>query len=310
MNKRNLLITGGLGFIGTNLLKQIDTDRYKLSILDNLSNTSDTPVDDDIVVFEGDVRNIKDVNTALRGKDVVIHLAAHTRVIESIENPSLNFEINTKGTFNVLEGMRLGGVETIVNASTGGAILGEVVPPVHENIAAKPSAPYGASKLAAEGYCSAYSASYGIQALSLRFSNIYGKFSKNKSSVVAAFIKGIAENGRVTIYGDGSQTRDYLYVEDLVTGIINAIESGNSGVFQLGSGIPTDLNSLVGKLKKIMPYQFEVDFEDFRAGELRHTYCDISKAQKAFNFQPAVVLDTGIRDTWEWFREEGILSHR
>ncbi len=308
--KKKVLITGGLGFIGTNLIKKIDFDRYDITVLDNLSNTSGAPVDNAIEVFEGDIRNPENVKMALRGKDIVINLAAHTRVIESIEDPSLNFDINVRGTFNVLEGMRLGGVGTIVSASTGGAILGEVDPPVHENIAANPASPYGASKLAVEGYCSAYSESYGIQALSLRFSNIYGKYSKNKGSVVAAFIKGIVQDGFVTIYGDGSQTRDYLYVSDLVTGIIGAIESGKSGVFQLGSGIPTDLNTLVTLLKDTIPKEFTVNYENFRAGELRHTYCDIRKSQGAFNYQPSTLLTTGINNTWEWFRDEGIMAHR
>jgi len=310
MTKKKVLITGGLGFIGTNLINLIDLDRYDISVLDNYSNTSGIPVDDNIEIFEGDIRNPVDVKMALRGKDVVIHLAAHTRVIDSIEDPSLNFDINVRGTFNILEEIRLGGIGTIVNASTGGAILGEVDPPVHENIAANPAAPYGASKLAAEGYCSAYSKSYGIQALSLRFSNIYGKYSHNKGSVVAAFIKGIVQDSKITIFGDGSQTRDYLYVGDLVIGIIGAIESTKSGVFQLGSGIPTDLNTLVALLKEVMSYDFSVEYENFRVGELRHTYCDINKARGAFNFQPSKPLNAGIRSTWEWFREEGILRHK
>lgn len=308
--KKKVLITGGLGFIGTNLINQIDLDRYDISVLDNLSNTSETPIDNTLEVFEGDIRDPDIVKKALRGKDIVINLAAHTRVIDSIKEPSLNFDINVRGTFNILEGMRIGGVGAIVSASTGGAILGEVDPPVHEKIAANPASPYGASKLAVEGYCSAYSESYGIQALSLRFSNIYGKYSKNKGSVVAAFIKGIVQDGFVTIYGDGSQTRDYLYVGDLVTGIIGAIESGKSGVFQLGSGIPTDLNTLVALLKDTIPKEFTVNYENFRAGELRHTYCDIRKSQGAFNYRPSTLLAAGIRNTWKWFRDEGILVHR
>ena len=304
--KKKVLITGGLGFIGTNLVKQIDLDRYDISILDNYSNTSETPVDENVKIYEGDIRSREDLKMALKGKEIVIHLAAHTRVIDSIEDPFLNFDINVKGALNILEEMRLEGVGTIVNASTGGAILGEVEPPVHENIAANPASPYGASKLAVEGYCSAYSESYGIQALSLRFSNIYGKYSKNKGSVVAAFIKGIVQDRNVTIYGDGSQIRDYLYVNDLVTGIIGAIESGKSGVFQLGSGIPTDLSALLVRIKEVVPYEFSVKYEDFRAGELRRTFCDITKAREAFNFQPSVSLNEGINNTWEWFRGEEI----
>lgn len=306
MAKKRMLITGGLGFIGSNLIKQLDLEKYHVTVLDNLSNTAESGVESIVDVIEGDIRNENDVARATANQNIVVHLAAHTRVIDSIEDPALNFDINVRGTFNVLEGMRKNGVMTIVNASTGGAILGEVEPPVHEGIVANPAAPYGASKLAAEGYCSAYSQSYGMQALSLRFSNIYGRYSRNKASVVAAFIKAIVKDRSITIYGDGTQIRDYLFVDDLAHGIVQAIESGVSGVYQLGSGIPTDLNTLVELMRSVLPYDFKVANEDFRAGELRHTYCNIDKAAKAFGFSPATNLPEGIRLTWTWFKEEGL----
>ena len=174
-------------------------------------------------------------------------------------------------------------------------------PPVNEDIAAKPASPYGASKLAAEGYCSAYSQSYGIKAVSLRFSNLYGPFSRNKGSVVAAFIRDMRTKGVITVYGDGSQTRDYLYVEDLAGGVLDAVESGVSGVFQLGSGVPTTINELIAVFRDTVDIDFQVEYQNFRAGELRHTYCDITKASSAFNYHPSTDLVNGIRETWSWF---------
>jgi UDP-glucose 4-epimerase len=298
------LITGGLGFVGTNLVPLLQAhSACEITILDNMSNPSgDLDINDDIKLVEGDIRDTGVVNDTMKGKDVVIHLAAHTRVIDSIEDPALNFEINTRGTFNILEAMRQHNVGSIVNASTGGAILGEVEPPVKEDIPPQPAAPYGASKLAAEGYCSAYSESYGIKAVSLRFSNLYGPYSRNKGSVVAAFIRDITQKGGVTVYGDGSQTRDYLYVEDLAQGMIQAIEARVSGVFQMGSGIPTTINELIDKFRDIVDVDFEVEYKDFRAGELKHTYCDITKATKAFGFQPSTKLSEGLEKTWTWFK--------
>ncbi|WP_206599318.1 NAD-dependent epimerase/dehydratase family protein [Methyloceanibacter stevinii] len=214
----------------------------EIRIFDNMSNPSgDLTITDGIHVVEGDVRDDAAVRKAIKGMDAVVHLAAHTRVIDSIEDPQINFNINTTGTFNILEAMRQEDVPSLVNASTGGAILGEVPPPINEDIAAKPASPYGASKLAGEGYCWAYAQSYGLKAASLRFSNIYGPNSRRKSSVVAAFIKNIRETGAVTVYGDGTQTRDYLFVEDLTDGIVRAIEASAAGTYQLGFGKPTSV---------------------------------------------------------------------
>jgi UDP-glucose 4-epimerase len=298
-----IAVTGGLGFIGTNLIGPLRKEfGGNFRILDNLSNPSgDFEITGDIELIEGDIRDADSVNKLVEGADAVIHLAAHTRVIDSVTDPALNFAINTIGTFNVLEAMRNNGVKIFVGASTGGAILGEVPPPINEEIAAKPASPYGASKLATEGYCWAYAQSYGIRATSLRFSNIYGPHSRNKASVVAAFIRNIKEKGVVTVYGDGSQTRDYLHVDDLTDGIINAIKNDAVGVYQLGHGEPTSLNKLIEIFKEVSPSDFDVIYENFRSGELIHTYCDISKAHAEFAFSPKVKLADGVKTTWDWF---------
>lgn len=299
-------VTGGLGFIGTSLVSKLRTDLgANVRILDDLSNISgDLEISDGIEVIEGDVRDPDAVDRLVRGTDAVVHLAAHTRVIDSIESPGVNFDINAVGTFNLLEAVRRHAVRSLVNASTGGAILGEMPPPIDEEMAAKPASPYGASKLAAEGYCWAYAQSYGLNAVSLRFSNIYGPHSRRKSSVVAAFIKSIRQDGRVTVYGDGTQTRDYLFVGDLVQGVINAIRKNAVGVYQLGSGRPTSINELIEVLRSATGVPFEVTYEDFRAGEILHTYCDIAKARDAIGFAPEVGLAEGVRRTWAWFEQE------
>lgn len=301
-----IAITGGLGFIGTNLINRLRSSfGGNFKVLDNMTNPSgDFEMSDDIELIEGDIRDIDSVNRLVEGAEAVIHLAAHTRVIDSINDPALNFEINTIGTFNVLEAMRKNGVKSFVGASTGGAILGEVPPPINEEIAAKPASPYGASKLAGEGYCWAYAQSYGIKATCLRFSNIYGPYSRNKASVVAAFIKSIKETGAITVYGDGSQTRDYLFVEDLANGIVNAIKNEAVGVYQLGFGKPTSINELIAIFKTVSSSDFDVVYQDFRAGELLHTYCDIAKAQNGFGYDPKIELLEGVRQTLKWFEAD------
>lgn len=300
-----ILITGGLGFVGTNLISHLTKQGgYKIVVLDDESLGKRSHVEEPIQFICGSICDRNVVDQALAGVDAVVHLASHTRVVESMENPTYNFEVNVNGTFNVLSAMREAGIKRIVNASTGGAILGEVPPPVHEDMVARPTAPYGASKLAVEGYCSAFNTAYGMEAVSLRFSNVYGPRSFHKGSVVAAFYKRILANKPLVVYGDGSQIRDFVFVEDLCRGIEQAIlQDKLTGVYQLGTGIPTSVNTLIESMQQIVPqeYQIQVKYEDFRLGELRETYCDISKARRELNFNPAKPLIEGLQETWDWF---------
>lgn len=296
-------VTGGLGFIGTTLVPRLSQAfEADIRVLDNASNPSGDlqlrPTDE---LIEADVRDRDALDRFVDGLTSVVHLAADTRVMDSIEDPSLNFEVNTIGTFRLLEAMRKAGVQQFVNASTGGAILGEVPPPIHEEIPAKPASPYGASKLAGEAYCSAYAQSFGFDALSLRFSNIYGPHSRNKGSVVAAFIKQILSTGQITVYGDGEQTRDYLFVEDLADGIIQALKTKVTGVYQLGSGIPKSVNTLIDILRNQVGEEFTVSYEPARTGEIVHTHCDISKAKQGFGYAPTTTLESGVAKTLSWF---------
>lgn len=300
-----LLITGGCGFIGANLIAR---DRQRggqpIRVLDNESLGRYEWISEFGVEFiKGDLRNPETVARALDGVDAVIHLAADTRVMDSIGNPVHNFDTNVVGTFNLLEKMREAGVSRIVNASTGGAIMGEVPPPVHEEMVPRPTSPYGAAKLAVEGYLSAYATSYGFDAVSLRFSNVYGRRSYHKGSVVAAFLRRIADGKPITVYGDGSQTRDFVFADDLCDGILGAIEAHCSGVYQLGTGIGTSINELIEVIDAVTgpEYPLQIVYDDFRDGELRHTYCQICKAQKAFGYAPSTKLHDGIAETWDWF---------
>ncbi len=302
------LVTGGCGFIGANLVTELERrgesdivvfDNESLGKRENLLNFQGEFV-------KGDLKDCDALRRALEDVDVVVHLAAHTRVIESIENPRSNFNDNVIGTFNLLEACRHAGVKRLINASTGGAILGEAPSPVHEGLVPQPLSAYGASKLAAEGYCSAYSGSYGIKCASLRFSNIYGPRSYHKDSVVARFIKQILAGEELVIYGDGSQVRDYLYIGDLVSGIADAIQSDCVGSFQLGTQRPTTLNELLDVLRNVVGDDAfpKVHYADARAGEVHTTWCDITKAKQAFGYNPSTLLPEGVQATWDWFTKK------
>ena len=301
-----ILITGGAGFIGRHLADYLTGyGGYEVTVIDNESLGDRRHLDLDKVRFlHGDLRDREALREALAGQDAVVHLAADTRVMDSIEDPANNFDHNVNGTFNVLELCRELGVGRVVAASTGGAILGDVEPPVHEEMAPRPTSPYGASKLMLEGYLSAYSSSYGVSGCALRFSNIYGPRSFHKGSVVAHFFKQVLAGNPLVVYGDGSQTRDYLYAGDLVEAIRAAVESDAEGAFQLGTGRPTTLNELISVMRTVTGLDLEVDFRDFRPGEVRDTWCQIDKARAALGFDPGTALDEGLATTWRWFQEQ------
>jgi UDP-glucose 4-epimerase len=305
MHTRRVLITGGCGFIGSNLIRYLrESDDLELRVLDNESIGSfENIAAFDIECIRGELNDEVVVRRALNDVDLVVHLAADTGVLDSVASPERNFRVNVTGTLNLLGRMREQGVVKIVNASTGGAILGDATPPIHEDMPARPLSPYGASKLAAEAYCSAFS-TYGLAATSLRFSNVYGPGSQRKGSVVAHFMKQILSGKELVIYGDGSQTRDYVFVSDLCEGIRLAMTSGRTGVFQLGTGVPTTLNALVAQLREVVggAYPVTVRYEPSRPGEVVHTWCDIDKARRELGYDPRTSLAAGLSATWRWFR--------
>lgn len=301
---KRLLITGGAGFVGSNLISLIRANNHDIAIrvIDNESLGSFSVLSPfNVEQVKADMLNIATLEQALEDVDAVVHLAADTRVIESIEDPEKNFQNNVVATFQLLQAMRKMEVKQLICASTGGAILGEAPSPVHEEMVPKPLSPYGASKLAQEGYCSAFSHLYDMKIANLRFSNVYGPLSFHKGSVVATFCRALLNNEPISIYGDGSQTRDYVFTEDLCQGIVNAIEGGVSGVYQLGTGIPTSLNQLVDTLSTVTNRTIRPSYLPSRNGEILYTYCDITKAKREIAYSPAVSLEAGLTATWQWF---------
>lgn len=299
----SILITGGSGFIGSNLVPLLMKKGHKVFIYDLKEPRSLAIHSENLEYIQGDIRDAGAMDKALSHANKVVHLAADTRVMDSIANPVFNFETNVLGTFNILEACRKHGIGNIAFASTGGAILGEKDPPINEEMFPTPTSPYGASKLFAEGYLSAYAASYDINFVALRFANVYGPLSYHKGSVVAHFIKQVLQNKPLTVYGDGTQLRDYIYVTDLCQGIINGLETDKPGVYQLGTGKPTSVNEIISILKDVSGREFEVIYKDFRKGEIKNTYCNIAKANENLNFSPQVDIKQGIENTWKWFGE-------
>jgi UDP-glucose 4-epimerase len=303
-NMKTYLITGGCGFIGVNLVATLVERGAQVRVLDNLSLGRRADIEPfGVELTVGDIRDRAAVLDCARGVDTVIHLAAHTRVVESVENPEINFDVNVVGTFNLLEACRRSGVRKFILASTGGAILGEQTPPVHEEMVPRPIAPYGASKLAGEGYCSAFHGAYGMQTVALRFSNVYGPWSYHKGSVIAQFFRNIMQGSPLIVYGDGRQTRDFVFVGDLVEAILaaDAAELGGEAI-QIASGRQTSLNELLQLMREVVAGRsFEVLYEPARAGEILHNYALIDKARWLLGYEPRTQLRDGLRATWQWF---------
>ena len=269
----NILITGGCGFIGINLLDYFQKNTSnQITVLDNLSvGNSEYLKEFDVEFIEGDIRDANLVNQIMKKVDAVIHLAADTRVIDSIENPNYNFDVNVTGTYNLLCSARNHAVEKFVMASTGGAIVGNASLPVNEKMVPKPISPYGASKLCGEAYCSAFAGAYGMKTVCLRFSNVYGPRSYHKGSVISHFYKQIIKRAPLIIYGNGEQTRDFIYVDDLCEVIHKALFIQDGGTsYQLGTGVETSINELVELIGHCVQnaYSLKVENAPARKGEI------------------------------------------
>lgn len=320
------LITGGCGFIGTNLIRHLAAQgQTEIRIVDNLCGatpsflpafaTVDYPPLAGIAerldrpgvqLIVADILDQDLAIEACRGIDVVVHLAANTGVAASVADPRADCTCNVLGLLNYLEAARHNGVKRFVFASSG-APAGNCTPPVSEAVVPKPVSPYGASKLAGEGYCSAYHQTYGLETVALRFSNVYGPFSSHKTSVVAKFILAALEGRPLTIYGDGDQSRDFIFVTDLIGAIAKgAVAPGIGGeIFQIATGTETTVNELIDLLaspfgRHGLPLP-EVVRTEPRLGDIRRNFADVTKARRMLDWQAATPPAEGLAQTVNWF---------
>jgi UDP-glucose 4-epimerase len=326
---RRWLITGGCGFIGCNLVRHLIADGgHQIRILDSLvAGRRDrlkqvgTVVEvapeacaadgraEQIELVVGDIRDADVMRRSTCGRDLVVHLAASTGVAASVQDPRRDCEVNVAGTLNCLDAARHERVARFVFASSG-APVGEVEPPIHEEKAPRPVSPYGASKLAGEGYCSAYARSFGLETVALRFGNVYGPFSDRKSSVVAAFIRQAIAGEPLEIYGDGGQTRDFIYVDDLVRAILKAASAPDVGgeVFQIATAQETGITELAELLTRVLAQygckRVRLRNGPPRTGDVRRNFADTSKAARLLGWRAEIALEEGLARVVEWFLRE------
>jgi UDP-glucose 4-epimerase len=291
------VVTGGAGFVGSNLVDALLARGDEVTVLDDLSSGKRENVSEGARFVEGDIRA---EGLELAG-DVVFHLAAQADVNTSVQRPVHDGSVNVLGTINVLEAARRSGAQ-VVFSSTGGAIYGEVEgAPAAEDAERRPLAPYGIAKLCAEAYIEGWNRIHGSGHVVLRFGNVYGprQDSGLEGGVVAIFLERLAAGEPTTIFGDGEQTRDFVYVADVVDALLAAVGRAG-GVFNVGTGVETSVNRIHEACRAAAGSDAAPGYAPARLGDVRRSVLDVSRAERELGWRARVPLDEGLRLTWEW----------
>ena len=296
------LVTGGAGFIGSNLVDALVARGDEVHVLDDLSKGCRENVDGRATLHVGDIRDPDPGFDAAR-PERVFHLAAQADVRVSVERPDHDADVNVLGTLRVLEAARRHGAR-IVFSSTGGAIYGECDGPAPEEAPRRPLAPYGTSKLCGEEYLATWNRLHGTSHVSLRFGNVYGPRQEphGEAGGVAIFMGLLRDGGTARIYGDGTQTRDYVYVGDVVDAVVRAAEH-EGGVFNVGTGRETSVLELYEAIQRATGIERPAEHAEPRLGELQRSVLDVGAAARSLGWRPAASLADGLARTWGWMEE-------
>jgi UDP-glucose 4-epimerase len=295
------IVTGGAGFIGSHVVDALVARGDEVTVLDNLSTGRRENVDAGARLIEGDITAAREAFADAR-PEICFHLAAQADVRVSVERPDFDAEINLLGTIHVLEAARGHGAQVVL-ASTGGAIYGECDGPADEESPRRPLAPYGASKLSAEEYLATYNRLYETGHVALRYGNVYGprQDPHGEAGVVAIFLGRLARGEPLRIFGDGRQTRDYVYVGDVVTATLAA--QGHAGVFNVGTGTETSVLDLAEACQSAAGVSVETEHAAARPGELQRSVLDPGRAEHELGVRAQTSLGDGLAATWEFIRE-------
>jgi UDP-glucose 4-epimerase len=294
------LVTGGAGFIGSNVVDALLVRGDEVHVLDDLSRGTRDNVADAARLHEADIRRDSSSVFADVQPDVCFHLAAQIDVRVSVEQPELDADVNIVGTLHVLDAARAHGTK-VVFSSTGGAIYGECEGPAAEDHPRAPLAPYGVSKLSAEEYIAAFNRLYGTSHVALRYGNVYGprQDPHGEAGVVAIFMNALRDGKTPRIYGDGRQTRDYVFVGDVVSATL-AAAGHDGGVFNVGTGSETSVVELYERIQRVSGIERAPEHAEPRAGELQRSVLDPSLAAHELGWRPQSSLDEGLAATWRW----------
>ena len=313
MAEQNLyLVTGGAGFIGSHIAEALVKRGDRVRVLDNLSTgkrENMAHIAGEIEFIEGDIRDYDITRRAMEGVNIVFHEAAIPSVPRSVKDPQFNHENNVNGTFNVLMAARDAGVKRVVFAASSSAYGETEVLPKQEEMLPSPLSPYAVAKLVGEFYCQVFTRAYGLETVSLRYFNVFGPRqdpSSPYSGVISKFITTLLQNQTPVIYGDGEQSRDFTYIDNVVAANLRAAEAEEAvgQVMNLGLCERTTLNQLLEELQRIIGTSLAPKYEETRPGDIRHSLADITRAEELLGYRPAVGLAEGLRRTVEWYREK------
>ena len=304
------LVTGGAGFIGSNIVDELVRRGHEVIVLDDLSTGAERNLAGVRAKFEfraGSIVDLAAVQSACRGVDYVLHLAARTSVPKSVVDPIETNRVNIDGTLNVLVAARDAKVRRVVYAASSSAYGEPPTQPKSETMPAEPISPYGVTKYVGELYAQVFGRVYGLENASVRYFNVFGPRqdpTSQYSGVLSRFMLAAIREEPLTIYGDGEQSRDFTYVENVVDETLRACNaSGASGkVFNGGTGARITLNQVVKLLEKIVGKKLQVKYDPPRAGDIRDSQADIALAKKVLGYAPRVMFEEGLTRTWEWYK--------
>jgi UDP-glucose 4-epimerase len=307
-----VLVTGGAGFIGSHVADALLNDGHEVHILDNLSTGRRANVPEQAVLHVHDIRSKEAANLIEAGEfDVLVHHAAQMDVRASVRDPRYDADVNIGGFLNLLEGGRKSGLGKVIFASTGGAIYGEPeYVPQDEDHPQRPLSPYGITKLSAEKYLHFYKYQHNLDFVALRYANVYGPRQNphGDAGVVAIFTREMLENGDPVVNGSGEQTRDYVFVQDVVRANLGALNYSGSGIFNVGTGRETSVNQLFDTIRDLTDAEIERSHGPAKPGEQQRSVLGYDRIQQEFGWEPAVELHEGLARTVHWFRESDRIS--
>jgi nucleoside-diphosphate-sugar epimerase len=313
LNERTVVITGGAGFIGSNLAYRFVELGYHVRIIDNFSTGKRRnlqEMDQSVDIFEGDVNDEKVIGPALTGAHYVLHEAALPSVPRSIKDPIATNRANVDGTLSLLTMAKAKGVRRVVYAASSSAYGDTPVLPKVESMGANPKSPYAVSKFVGELYSRVFSTVFGLETVCLRYFNVFGPRQDPNSeyaAVIPKFIHSIFDDEAPAIFGDGEQTRDFCYIENVIHANVLAVEaqSTRGEVVNIACGERISLNQLVAELNKALGKNIKPRYLTERQGDVKHSLADLSEAKRILGYEPVVKVRDGLAATVDWFKEQG-----
>lgn len=312
------LVTGGAGFIGSNFVKELLDRGHEVRVLDNFSTGRRENLQEfgsDIEIIDGDIREVWATLNACKDVDFVLHQAALPSVFRSVENPAATTDINIMGTLNVLECARRQGVRKVMVASSSSVYGDTPTLPKKESMQPAPLSPYAASKLAGEHFCRIYANLYKMPTIAFRYFNVFGPKQNPNSeyaAVIPKFITSLLADSQPTVFGDGEQSRDFTYVSNVVEAVLAVCEQDkiSSGEYNLACGGQYTLNTLLQRLCGMLGKDIKARYTDFRAGDVRHSYADVSRLENDFGIKPRVSFEEGLEKTIAHYKQKQLVASR